>query len=218
MASRTLPNLGLRAFYALHESGWGDQRSEDILKTSVLVQGSVDSKVSAMPGSPTAGDMVICDEALTGFENQIAVYDDGAWVYYIPVEGWMVYNRADGYFEWFNGTLWSEYTAGGAVGGALSIVELTDSHTAILSEAGKYFNLDKATAAVFTIPAHAVVPYLAGTRLYVEQAGAGVVTIAGDTGVTVNSRGAVFDTAGQYAVAVAVKKADDLWTLSGDLA
>jgi hypothetical protein len=107
-------------------------------------------------------------------------------------------------------------SAGG--GSAIAVNDQTDSYTATIDDANDYIRITKGSAADFTIPANADVAYPIGTRLYVEQGGAGVVTIGGDTGVTVQSRGAVFDTGGQYAVAVAVKIDDDLWTLSGDLA
>lgn len=112
----------------------------------------------------------------------------------------------------------ADLASGGGGGTSIAVNDQTDSYTAVLGDADDYIRIAKATAATFTIPANADVAYPVGTRLYVEQAGAGTVTIAGDTGVTVNSRGAVFDTAGQSAVAVALKVAADQWTLSGDLA
>jgi hypothetical protein len=106
-----------------------------------------------------------------------------------------------------------------ATGGTtIAVNDQADSYTAILGDANDYVRLSKATAVTFTIPTNAAVAYPVGTRLYVEQGGAGVVTIAGAVGVTVQSRGAVYDTAGQHAVAVALKVAANIWTVSGDLA
>lgn len=108
--------------------------------------------------------------------------------------------------------------SGGGGGGPLTINDQAANYTGVIGDAGSYVRLDLAAAGTFTVPANASVAYPVGTRIYVEQAGAGVVTITPDTGVTIQSRGAVFDTAGQFAVAVLVQVTADEWILSGDLA
>lgn len=116
MPARTLPNLGLKAGYDLGEDGWGDDMTLNLLALSVLTQGTALSKVSALPGSPTDGDVHILDETHSTQPNRIAVRDNGAWVYLTPVEGWLVYNRAANYYEKFDGSLWSELATGGGGG------------------------------------------------------------------------------------------------------
>lgn len=107
---------------------------------------------------------------------------------------------------------------GGGSGGAITVSGQTANYTAVSGDANSYVRMNAATALIFTVPTDAAVPYPIGTRLYVEQRGAGTVTITGDTGVTVRSRGSVYDTAGQYAVAALVKVDTDTWVLSGDVA
>lgn len=109
MAGRILPNLGLIGFYAAGDDGWGAELSLGLLKLSVLAQGGVISKVNADPGAPADGDVHIFSGTHPTNANKIAIRDAGAWVYVVPVEGWMLYNRATNYFELFDGAAWAEY-------------------------------------------------------------------------------------------------------------
>jgi hypothetical protein len=74
-----------------------------------------------------------------------------------------------------------------------------------------------AGAVAFTIPNLA---FPIGTTLEFEQAGLGIVTVSpvGGSGVVINSRGGIFTTAGQFAVAALKKVGATTWTLTGDLA
>lgn len=118
MPARTLPNLGLKAGYDLGEDGWGDDMTLNLLAVSVLTQGTALSKLSALPGSPANGDIYILDETHGTQPNRIAVRDNGVWVYLTPVEGWLIYNRAENYYERFDGSVWSELATGGGGGGS----------------------------------------------------------------------------------------------------
>jgi len=131
MPARTLPNLGLKAGYDLGENGWGDDMTLNMLKLSVLSQGSVISTVSATPGSPTEGDTHIFDETHATQPNKVAVYDDAAWVYVTPLEGWLIYDRAANGLRYFNGTVWGPFTGGGAlpVGGTVGQILTKNSST-----------------------------------------------------------------------------------------
>lgn len=117
MAQRTLPNLGLIGFFDLGEDGWKDEMDLNLLRLSVLVQGGVLDKLAGELVSPTAGDVIILDETHPTEPNAVAVYDDGAWVYFIPNEGWLMFNQAQNYYEKFDGTVWAELATGGGGGG-----------------------------------------------------------------------------------------------------
>ena len=122
MPARTLPNLSLLAGYDLGEDGWADDMTLNLLKLSVLTQGTVQEKVAAEPVSPTAGDVILLDETNATNPNAVAVYDgptgEEAWVYIAPNDGWLLYNQAAGYYEKFDGTVWAELETGGGGGGA----------------------------------------------------------------------------------------------------
>jgi hypothetical protein len=98
------------------------------------------------------------------------------------------------------------------------------SYTAVLGDAPAaqnymgYIQFTNAAAIAFTIPPNASVAFPIGTTIAIEQDGAGVVTLTPGAGVTLNSRGNLLDTAGQYAVAQVKKVATNVWTVIGDVA
>lgn len=101
----------------------------------------------------------------------------------------------------------------------ISVETETGAYTLVLADAGKYKLIDSSGGACdLTVPANADEAIPVGSRVYIEADHANTVTIVGDAGVTVESRGSVFDIAGEHGVAVLFKKGTNLWTLSGDLA
>jgi hypothetical protein len=114
MPARTLPNIGLQGFFALGEDGWKDEMDLNLLKLSVLVQGTVIDKVSSLPGTPSNGDVYILDETAASDANSVAIRDADAWVYVTPSEGWFLYNRTADRFELFGGATWAEYAPAGS--------------------------------------------------------------------------------------------------------
>lgn len=123
MAARDLPNLGLKAGYDPGENGWGDDMTLNLLKLSILTQGTAIDKVAAEPGGPTAGDVYILDETHATHPNEVIVFDgpvgEEAWVYITPSEGWLIFNQAADYYEKFDGAVWAELATGGGGGGSL---------------------------------------------------------------------------------------------------
>lgn len=82
----------------------------------------------------------------------------------------------------------------------------------------RYVRMTNAGANTYTVMANATIAHPIGATITVTQAGAGTTTITPDTGVTINSRGALVATAGQFAIVTLVKVATDEWDLTGDLA
>lgn len=91
------------------------------------------------------------------------------------------------------------------------------SYTLALTDAGKIVSINNASANTLTVPTNSSVAFPIGASLLVRQAGAGITSIAGAGGVTVNSRGGALKLAGQYAYATLVKVATDTWNLYGDI-
>ena len=187
MASRTLPNLGLKAFWPLGEDGYKDEMDLDFLSLSVLTQAGAISKVAATPGSPAAGDVHLFDETHPTQANKVAVYDDGAWKYFTPLVGWMVYNRAAGYFEVFDGTVWAEMATGGGGGGAVppEVVTEAGSYTLAAADQGKYTRLTGAAAKTINISLEATTALPDNGEWHFRNAGAGAATVTPAAGVTV---------------------------------
>lgn len=94
----------------------------------------------------------------------------------------------------------------------------TASYTLVLADAGKMVEMNVATSNSLIVPPNSSVPFPVGTVIAIAQYGAGTTTIVPGSGVTIRSRGAVFNMAGQDAEAGLVKRATDEWRLSGDIA
>ncbi len=79
-----------------------------------------------------------------------------------------------------------------------------------------YQNFTSGSAVAVTVPNSQNVPFPIGTQINFEQGGAGQITVAGDSGVTVNATPGLKSSA-QFAVMCLVKKALNIWTLTGSL-
>ena len=92
------------------------------------------------------------------------------------------------------------------------------SYTLVLTDVAKVISLSNAAAITLTVPTNASVAFPVGTQILLYQAGAGQVTVAGDSGVDVRSNGAKLKINGQYAVAGLLKIATDEWVMFGNTA
>ena len=98
-----------------------------------------------------------------------------------------------------------------------TIVQKTDSYTlSSLTERDNLIEMGKATAQTLTIPTNATVAYPVGTSIDILQTGAGQVTVAGASGVTVNATPGLKLRA-QWSSATLLKRATDPWVVMGDL-
>ena len=102
---RQLPGIGLHAYWTPGSNGWNTQHDPDTRKASVLIQLAVEDIVSSLPGSPAQGDIYITTEA--GHANEVAAYDNAAWVYYTPGEGWIAFEKSSGLHYKFDGSNWT---------------------------------------------------------------------------------------------------------------
>lgn len=142
MASHSLPGLALTAFWGTGFNGWGDQMDQDMLKLSSLGMAKVLDRVAAVPGSPANGDMYI----LTAAPNNkaIAVRDNNVWVYYQPLEGWMVWVADEDVTYYYTGSAWAIFTAPISTSGTLT--ENSDSRVATQKATKTYADAVLATA------------------------------------------------------------------------
>jgi len=98
----------------------------------------------------------------------------------------------------------------------LTVVTFTNL-TMDTSHAGKLLECTSASAATLSVPLNSAAAFPTGTTVNVYVAGAGQLTIGWTAGVTVNSRGSVYKSAGQYALLTLVKVDTDTWVLAGDI-
>lgn len=118
MASRNLPGLGLNGFWNLGEDGWNTGMDENLRVLSAVAQGAALSRTTALPGSPTDGDIYIVPTGSGGDSNKLALRDDGAWVYLTPQQGWVIYIIDAAEFRYWTGASWVLLSAGGGASAA----------------------------------------------------------------------------------------------------
>lgn len=98
-----------------------------------------------------------------------------------------------------------------------AIESKTASFTLALADAGKMILVNTGTDITVTIPLNSSVAFDIGTEIEITRLGAGEVTIAGATGVTIDSILSMTSVSDQYGV-VALKKLDtNEWLLAGAL-
>lgn len=91
------------------------------------------------------------------------------------------------------------------------------SYTLVLADANKLVEMGSGSAQTLTIPLNSSVAFPVGTKIDVLQTGAGETTIAGTSGVTVNSDGGKLKLNAQWCAASLVKRGTDTWVVIGAL-
>ena len=91
------------------------------------------------------------------------------------------------------------------------------TYTLAVNDAGQLVTLSNASAITLTVPTNASVPFAIGTQITITQANSGTVTVAGDTGVTVNSADGDLKMRTQWSAATLIKTNTNSWILIGDI-
>ena len=102
--------------------------NEALRALDCLVQLAVlDRDLTAAPASPTEGARYIIAPAATGIwlgqVGSIAAFQDGAWAFHVPREGWLVWIADEDQLVVWDGAAWVSAIAGG-VAGAVNPVPL----------------------------------------------------------------------------------------------
>jgi hypothetical protein len=109
--------------------------------------------------------------------------------------------------------------ASGGGGSSFSAVRTQSgtSYTLALTDAGAYIQTTSTTAVAISIPLQSSVAWERDTEIYFEQNGTGQITIAGVSGVTLNTSetGKSF---ARYSVLALKRVAENVWTLTGERA
>ena len=95
------------------------------------------------------------------------------------------------------------------------------TYTFVLADNGKVVTASNASAITITIPPASSVAYATGAQLNVIQKGAGQVTFAQGSGVTIRSTGATATAPklrAQYSSATCIYEGSDVWYVVGDIA
>lgn len=109
---RALPGLGLLGFWDLGSNAWKTGMDTNLRRLSALVQLSVVSRTTPLPGSPPALSVYIVPSGAGSNANAVAFRDNGEWVYLTPVKGLRAMVRDEDIFYWFDGSNWVEEVSG----------------------------------------------------------------------------------------------------------
>lgn len=216
MASRTLPGLGLTAFWDLGADGWKPGMDDNIRMLSALTQCAVKSRSTALPASPANGDIYIVRADAGAEANKIAIRDNGAWVYVTPKAGFLAYVLGDAEFVSFNGTIWAPLVAGGGGSSTIAINEQAASYTLALNDAGKLVRMNAATANSLTVPPNSSAAFAVGSQIVVRQVGAGKTTVVAGSGVTITTAETLV-LRKRHSTVTLIKVGTDQWDLTGDV-
>lgn len=89
------------------------------------------------------------------------------------------------------------------------------TYTLVLTDKNKLVTLSNAAAITLTVPPNSSVALATGSKIYIQQIGAGQVTVAAGAGVTITGTGTKLRT--QYSAASLLKTGTDTWTMLGDI-
>lgn len=94
--------------------------NEALRVLDALVQLAVLAVTSSAPAEPANGERHIvgasATDAFAGHENEIAAYQDGAWVFFAPQPGWRAWNLDEEALLVWTGSAWDEVSSGGGGG------------------------------------------------------------------------------------------------------
>lgn len=212
MAERTLPGLGLTAFWDLGANGWNAEHDPDTRTVSVLCQCRVLSRATALPGSPTGGEVYLVPHDAVSNADEIAAYDDATWVYFVPQDGFVVFVVDDQEYVRWDDTLgqWVPVAA------QRLIAQTTDYTLPAGFPCGGRVRMDDTVSSDVTIPAEATAAFPDGFWFEIEQVGTGQTGVVGAGAVVVNTPETSLLRA-RHCVVKVMKVGTDEWTLSGDI-
>jgi hypothetical protein len=216
-----------------------------LLAMDALAQFTPEAITASPPGSPTDGQSWIIDASATGAwagkDHQVAVAIPGGWLFYPPREGWIGYVKNLDTNYLFNGTTWiassGASTTWGTITGTLSSqtdlqaaldaknnlgetaglnAQTGTTYTLVLSDKGKLVENTNASAVTTTVPPNSSVAFPINSIVYLAQGGAGQLTVAAGSGVTLKP--STVKTRTQDSIIALVKTATNTWRAMGDLA
>ena len=109
-------------------------------------------------------------------------------------------------------------TCSGGISAPLLINAQTGTtYTFVLADASKLVTASNGSAQTYTVPPNSSVAFPTGTTITIIGIGAGKVTLAQGSGVTINSKDSEKAIDGQHASVTLIKTATDTWQLIGAL-
>ncbi len=100
---------------------------------------------------------------------------------------------------------------------AIAFSSVDRNYTLALRDADTLINFKNSANVTVTIPTNSSVAFPVGTIIFLQQTGTGAVTVAGQTGVVIQSLNSARTIAGRYAAAYIFKSVTNTWILVGNL-
>lgn len=194
MAVTTDTRTGIKHGWADNDDNWGAAMNSNLELISRLGfhPYAKSATTPTPPQTPAEGDSYIvpsnATDGWTAHVNALAVWVSGAWVFYTPKVGYKfevsaANNTLNTYR--FDGTSWAIVSTGTTADPDKPlIITVTASRSLAATDTPNYLRSTSATAVTLTIPSGAV--FTAGDVISGVQRGAGAVTIAAASGVTLN--------------------------------
>jgi hypothetical protein len=131
-----------------------------------------------------------------------------------PKEGLLVFNSTDDTISVRANGAWTNISSTPTGFPTLSFnAQSGTSYTLVLADAGKMIRASNAASIIITVPTNATQAFATGTIIYIEQTGAGVVTLAPAGGVTILTTAR--STPSQYSAIHLYKIDTDTWNVIG---
>jgi hypothetical protein len=174
--------------------------------------------ISVANGTASTGAVLRLGEATANGTNYVAVQAPASLAanttYTLPTadgtSGQLLSTNGSGTLSWAT-------ASGGGASYSTVRTQSGTTYTLALTDAGDYIQTTSTTAVTITVPLQSSVAWVADTEIYFEQNNTGQITIAGASGVTVNSSETLKSFA-RYSVLALKRVASDVWTLTGERA
>ena len=144
------PNLGLPYILAA-QSQKHVTHNEALRALDAIVQLNIlDRNLATPPGTPAEGDRYLVAAGPTGAwagqAGKVAAFQDGAWIFYAPKEGWIAWIADENVALAYDGGAWAGFSGGG--GGATTFVALTDAPANYTGAGGKLVKVNAGATAL----------------------------------------------------------------------
>lgn len=177
------------------------------LLDAIVQAGVIDKDLTSPPGSPSEGDTYIVGGSATGAwngrDNNLTIYQNGAWTFVAPLNGWIAWVSDESTLYIFNSGAWASFSATVFAREVLTANRTyyvddalgSDTNNGLGSGTGAFATLQKAADVVFgtlDLGGHNVTisvadgTYTAGVNQTSPQVGAGVVLFRGNTTTPAN--------------------------------
>jgi len=191
-----------------------DQAAADalrVLKTGDTMTGHL--TMAGTPGNSYLKGDILTEDAVTQVEERI-----GGTQYYYTNSGTTWFRNPITLFADPTAAMQAttkQYVDAGDAGYRSVVAVAGTTHTFALTNAGNLVNFSSASAVTATVPPNSSVAFPIGSRIDLLQSGAGKVSTAPGSGVTLNPSSAR-SIRTQWTAATLIKTATDTWVLVGD--